>query len=132
MSGLARCALVFQQRENKGVGVIDVSEILVTRKTSLRNALSLMDQKALGILLLVDDRGSFERTVTDGDLRRLVLDGIQLDDGLTALPRIQSQLVPEGASRREALDLMNKHTINHLPVIDQLGKVVGVLDRKEI
>lgn len=112
--------------------MIDVTGILVTRNTSLRDALSLMNRRALGILLLLDSRGSFERTVTDGDLRRLLLDGVQLDDELDALPRIQSLVVPEGVARREALDLMNKHTINHLPVIDQLGKVVGILDRKEI
>jgi len=118
--------------KSEGVGVIDVPGISVNRNTSLRDALFLMDQKGLGILLLVDDHGSFERTITDGDLRRLVLEGVQLDDGLTALPRIKSLLVSEMTSRREALDLMNRHTINHLPVVDQLGKVVGVLDRKEI
>jgi dTDP-4-amino-4,6-dideoxygalactose transaminase len=35
-------------------------------------------------------------------------------------------------SRREALELMNRHSFNHLPVIDDAGQVVELLERKEI
>lgn len=109
----------------------DILQVSITRKSKLREALLALDQAGLGMLLLVDAEGMFERTVTDGDLRRMMLAGTQLDDILESLPRIQSQTIGITASRREALDLMNRHAINHLPVLDH-GKVVEILDRKVI
>lgn len=102
------------------------------RQSKLREALSRMDQGATGLLLLVDADGRFERTVTDGDLRRLLLKGGTLEDTLENMPPMTSHVIEEGATRREALDLMNQHGINHLPVISKQGQVVGILDRKEI
>lgn len=112
--------------------MVNIQNISVHRNSSLRDALSALDKAGLGLLLLVNERGLFERTVTDGDLRRLILNGIQLDDKLELLQQIQSVVISEGAARRDALDLMNKHGINHLPVINDTGEAVDILDRKEI
>lgn len=109
-----------------------ISEFLVTRQTSLMQALSQLDKYGYGILLLVNQQGTFERTVTDGDLRRLLLNGVTLNDSLESLAEISSVVVNELTSRRDALDLMNKHVINHLPVVDKSGVVIDVLDRKEL
>lgn len=110
----------------------DILSVSITRATDLRTALSILDQAGLGMLLLLNQQGLFERTVTDGDLRRLVLAGALLDDTLETLPRIQSQTIGPTATRREALDVMNKFAINHLPVLDDSGRVIEILDRKVI
>ncbi len=109
-----------------------INTLTVSRRSSLRDALARMDQGAVGLLLLVDGEGRFERTVTDGDLRRLLLKGATLEDSLESMPAVTSHVIAEGATRRDALDLMNRHGINHLPVLDPAGQVVAILDRKEI
>jgi dTDP-4-amino-4,6-dideoxygalactose transaminase len=112
--------------------LLNIRNVSVHRNTTLREALSILDKAGLGLLLLIDEYGSFERTVTDGDLRRLILTGAQLDDKLDLLLRIQSMVISEGASRRDALNQMNKHGINHLPVVNDAGQAVDILDRKVI
>lgn len=112
--------------------MVNIRNISVHRNSNLCDALLTLDKAGLGLLLLVDERGLFERTVTDGDLRRLILTGAQLNDKLELLRRIQSVVISEGATRRDALDLMNKHGINHLPVVNDAGQAVDILDRKEI
>src|SRR5688572_30122304 len=97
------------------------SNISVTRDMSLREALSLMDKGASGILLLTAGDGRFERTVTDGDIRRLLLAGATLDDTLDQLPHIDSRVLREGYTRQSALELMAAHGIDHLPVLDARG-----------
>jgi dTDP-4-amino-4,6-dideoxygalactose transaminase len=109
-----------------------IEMLTVSRQSRLREALTRMDQGAKGLLLLLDAGGRFERTVTDGDLRRLLLKGATLEDTLEAMSPMTSHVIDEGATRREALDMMNQHGINHLPVIGPQGQVVAVLDRKEI
>jgi dTDP-4-amino-4,6-dideoxygalactose transaminase len=110
---------------------MNIHDVSVNRNTSLRQAMSTMDKAGFGLLLL-DEDGVFERTVTDGDLRRLVLAGVHLDDSLSVLPKIEAVVITEDVSRRDALNLMNQHSINHLPVVNQFGRAIDILDRKTI
>jgi dTDP-4-amino-4,6-dideoxygalactose transaminase len=61
-----------------------------------------------------------------------VLTGVQLGDTLESLPKIESVVAREGLSRRDAIALMNRHSINHLPALDSDGRVTSVLERREI
>jgi dTDP-4-amino-4,6-dideoxygalactose transaminase len=109
-----------------------IEKVQVSRQSTLREALLALDQAGTGLLLLVNAHGQFERTLTDGDLRRLILGGADLDRSLADMPARESHVIREGATRREALDAMNRHRINHLPVLDATGRVLNILDRKEI
>jgi dTDP-4-amino-4,6-dideoxygalactose transaminase len=110
----------------------DIGSMTVARGSTLRVALATLDKAGTGILLLTHPDGRFERTVTDGDLRRLLLESGSLEATLGTLPTIQSVVVPDNYTRRQALDLMNQHAINHVPVLDAAGKVVEVLERREV
>lgn len=111
---------------------MNLKEFSISRNTTIRQALELLDRSGAGLLLLVKENGLLDRTITDGDLRRLLLHGVALTDTLEALPKIQSVVAIEGTTRREILDLMNRNSINHIPVIDKQGKLLDVLDRKVI
>jgi dTDP-4-amino-4,6-dideoxygalactose transaminase len=112
--------------------VINISEILVTRATLLGDALARIDRAGSGVLLLVDQEGLFERTVTDGDLRRLLLKGGDLKGALADLAVIDSVVVGEDCPRRSALALMNEHSIDHLPIVGKDRRAKGMLERREI
>ena len=81
----------------------------------------MLDRSGLGVLLLVNGDRKFERTVTDGDLRRMLLEGATLDQTLTSIAERRSIVLGENDTRREALEIMQKHTIDHLPVVDDRG-----------
>lgn len=110
----------------------NVGAISTTREARLRDALQLIDRSGHGLVLLTDSDGRFERTVTDGDLRRLLLEGAVMEDSLAKLPAISSLVIRQGASRRKAVALMDERQVNHLPVVDEGGRVVEVLERREI
>jgi dTDP-4-amino-4,6-dideoxygalactose transaminase len=110
----------------------DVTDIQATRGATVREALGLVDRSGYGMMLLVDEAGQFERTVTDGDLRRLLLSDVGLGDTLVTLPQIESLVMEEGGSRKDALALMDARGVNHLPVVDSQGRVVTVLARRSI
>lgn len=108
-----------------------LNRLLVHRKLSIREALEVMETSGFGILLLIDQNEVFERTITDGDLRRLILAGFNLDATLENLPQIKSVSVSENYKKKDVFDLMNQFSINHIPVIDACGKVIDVLNRKD-
>jgi len=112
--------------------VINVAAASVGRQVTVREALQRIDAAAAGILLLVRPDGTFERTVTDGDLRRLLLAGATLDESLEKLAQIESLVLREGYTRQSALELMTTHGIDHLPVMDARGFAVRVIERREL
>lgn len=92
-----------------------------------------LNETGAGILVLINDDGSFERTITDGDLRRLLIAGKDLQDNLTFIPTVNSISLREGSfSRRDALDIMNKNSINHLPILSDQGFLVDLIDRQSL
>ncbi len=109
-----------------------ISDISIRRSSQLREALEKLDRSGSGILLLTDDKGCFERTVTDGDLRRLILAGLPMDGGLQTLPKIDSVTASEEMSRRDALAVMDQRGVDHLPLLDAEGRVLQVLHRRDI
>jgi arabinose-5-phosphate isomerase len=83
-----------------------------------------------GAVMLLDEAGRLCGLFTDSDLARLI--EARRDDALdrpvcevmTASPRT----VPLGARVAEAVELLRRHKISELPVIDGDGRPVGLLD----
>lgn len=107
-------------------------EYIISKSTTLREALAVIEKGGRGIAILVDDHQKILRTVTDGDIRRLLLDHKTLEDSISILPDRQPATAPVGVSRVEALEIMDERQVDHLPVVDDQGHVVNVLDRRTI
>jgi len=93
-----------------------------------------MDRCALGIALVVDDQRRLVATITDGDVRRAILLGLELtqrvgellsppyDRGRNTLP----VTAVAGASREELLGLMTELHIRQVPLVDKENRVVDI------
>lgn len=100
--------------------------------TSLRDALEIIDRSGKGIAILVDENGKVKRTVTDGDLRRLILAGSELGDAVAALPGRVPTVGSRDTSRADALAIMNDKQLDHLPIVDSDGFLVDIYDRRTV
>ena len=109
-----------------------IQDILVRSDDPVRTSLERMNRSGRTVLLLVDAEGTFLRTVTDGDLRRLLLAGTELDETLAVLPAHRSWSVADGTELDDVLELMNRHRIDQVPVLDPLGRPVHVHLRREL
>jgi dTDP-glucose pyrophosphorylase len=96
--------------------------------------MGLMDHCALGIVLVVDDQRRLEATITDGDVRRAILLGIELDQSVCDLfvtrknhPRngfpITAQL---GTAPEEIQRLMAEFCVRQIPLLDAEQRVVDI------
>lgn len=110
----------------------DVKKIIVNVRCNVREALRRLDETGEGILLLVDPDGRLMRTVTDGDIRRLLIHDATLDDTLAHLPSMEPKTIGPDADESEALRLMNVFQIDHIPVLDGDGRPVSVVLRREV
>jgi dTDP-4-amino-4,6-dideoxygalactose transaminase len=107
-------------------------EILLPASTPWGEAIARMDATGQGILLVVDASGRLLRTVTDGDLRRAVLQGLPQERTLAELPGRAPWTVTEAASVAEVQQLMAQHSIAHVPVLDGAGRPLDLVHSADL
>ena len=110
----------------------EFQSLCLSPQTSLREALLRMDQTARGILLLLEGNGRLTRTVTDGDLRRAVIGQLAPSAPLSALAAQTPITLGQEADAAAVLALMDRHQIDHLPIVDAAGRAVDVVFRREL
>ena len=110
----------------------DLHSILVHADDTIRTALERLNRAGWTILLLVEPDGRLVRTVTDGDLRRMLLADHDLESTLRALPVQAPRTVPRNAPADLILQAMNRCQIDQVPEIDEAGRPIDLHLRREI
>jgi arabinose-5-phosphate isomerase len=100
---------------------------------SAKQAVTEMTRGRIGMTAVVDEEDRVRGIFTDGDLRRALEKGAYADDArvdqlMTAGPRT---IRPE-ALAVEAVQIMEKHKVNQLLVVDQRGALVGALNMHDL
>jgi dTDP-4-amino-4,6-dideoxygalactose transaminase len=110
----------------------EIAKLIVNGKATIRDALESLQATAYGILLMVDSAGKLIRTVTDGDIRRLLLARAGFDQSLELLPVQHPISVRFPCDEKIALEVMNKHKIDQIPVVDDEGRPLSVYRRRDV
>ncbi len=106
---------------------------IVKEGTPLSLALEELNQKRLGAVLIVNSVNHLTGILTDGDLRRIILKyqtlpEVEIEKVMTPHPK----KIEENRLAAEALELMEKHQITVLPVVNYDGLLVGILHLHDI
>ena len=109
-----------------------VDGIIINKDKSIKDALKMLNSSELLILLVLDNEGRLERTITDGDIRRLLLDEGSLDRCISDIPHKEPIVVLEGIHIKDVLALMYSHAVNQIPVVNEFGHPLGLHVRKNI
>ena len=107
----------------------DVAGILIGLDATIRDTVTTIDRGAFGLALLVDREGRLLATFTDGDVRRAVLAGIDLDAPVSVLYERREReplRATRNATATELLELMTSNGVRHVPLVDDDGRPVAV------
>ena len=95
--------------------------VLAPSSCSIRGAAQLMGEQAVSALLVVDDE-DLAGIVTDRDLRaRCLATGLSPEKPLSEIMTADPKTIDDQHTAFEALMLMTRHAIDHLPVVDSEG-----------
>ncbi|PKN20388.1 MAG: KpsF/GutQ family sugar-phosphate isomerase [Deltaproteobacteria bacterium HGW-Deltaproteobacteria-6] len=105
----------------------------VFSKTGIRQAISEIDEKNVGFVLITDKKDNLLGILTDGDVRRMVskglsFTGLTIDDVMTPNPKT----IGEKASLAETVEFMQKKEITSLAVINDKKKLKGYVHLHDI
>src|SRR5262245_51029040 len=117
----------------------ELAQVTVTPENSVRQVMECIDRSAKGIALVLDERRHLIGTVTDGDVRRAILAGMNLELPISELLNHREQAfasgaitAPLGTDDTALLHLMAEHTVRHIPLLDEDGCVADVAFLSEL
>lgn len=99
--------------------------ILVSPSSSIQEVLKVIDREALQLALVVDNDNRLLGTVTDGDIRRALINDLPLSYPISKIMFTAPTVVNVGTAKAHVLDLMNTKQLNSIPILDS-GIVVGL------
>ena len=104
----------------------------ITPETTVQEAAQLMKAEDVGALPIVED-GRLTCVITDRDLAiRGVADGL---DGASSVRELASKdvvTIDPQQSLEEAARLMAEHQIRRLPVVEEDGRLIGMLAQADV
>lgn len=103
--------------------------VTIRRGSTVANALKMMEEYHIGGIPVVDDDGYLVGIVTNRDLRFERDLGRKIDEVMTSENLVTTS---QGTNLEEAADILQSHKIEKLPVVDNNGKLIGLVTYKDI
>jgi arabinose-5-phosphate isomerase len=105
----------------------------VLHDRTVHEALFQLTAKRMGMTAIVDEHGRIEGIFTDGDLRRVLertgdFRALPITEVMTRAPRT----IAADHLAIEAVELMERHRINQMLVVDEAGKLIGALNMHDL
>lgn len=101
-------------------------KVIVSPNTTIREVLEIIDKEALRVAIVVLGCDTLVGIVTDGDIRRGILQGIELSAPVSTIMNNNPTSANVSLSSVELKTLMQERKILSLPIVDDSGKLVGL------
>lgn len=99
---------------------------LLPVSATLRDAVNNLNESSLKIVLIVNEQGRLQGTVSDGDIRRGLLGAASLDSPIIEVLHTNPFVVPEGMEKGLVLRFMVANKIQQLPIVNSDNQLVGL------
>jgi len=106
-----------------------IDPITLTKDRNVAHAKALMKKYRIGGIPVVNDSNNLIGIVTNRDLRFENDNDRVIEEVMTSENLVTTK---EGTSLKEAEEILQKHKIEKLPVVNSLGKLVGLITYRDI
>ena len=112
--------------------MVNIKKLFLRPDSTLNEAIKIIDLGAAQIALIVDENEVLLGTLTDGDIRRGLLKGYNLQSPVLKVMNKGFCSLSEDVNENRAMQLMNEKDIHQMPVIDSQGRVIRIYLMKEL
>ena len=110
-----------------------MKELLIEPNCSIVDALKILDKTAKRCLLVVNKKGELIGSLTDGDIRRGILKGINFNESVKKVYFSSPKSLRAGSFLKgDAVRMMQKESLEFLPVVDKNNCVIKILHFEEL
>ena len=131
-NAFASQALAEQSLESRVGDLALKKPLTIGPNKSLREALTLIDEKKVGSILIVEDQHTILGILTRYDvLSRVTLSNLDLSTPISAVMTSDVKTLTVDDTAEMAGLLMSRFNIRHLPVLDR-GELVGIISERDL
>ena len=102
--------------------------LLISQKTTIKEALKVIDTGAIRIALVVDENMKLLGTLSDGDIRRGLLNNLSLDDNIENLYFKNPTTALEGDSKDKIIQKAISKQVYQIPILNKEGILVDIVN----
>lgn len=105
-----------------------MKHLILSEEASFRDAVKALDENGNGFLAIVDSNMLLKGIITDGDIRRAILDDkTDLSEIINPTP----VTMPEGSLKTSIINTLKKTHKRHMPIVNESGKLIDVIELNE-
>lgn len=111
-----------------------MNDLCIQRTNTIREAATCLERNVRGVVLVIDEEGRLLNTITDGDIRRAMLAGINFDAQVEIIlkrkatsPYPQPVTAPAETNRTALLQLMQERGVRQVPLLDEENRVIDLV-----
>lgn len=108
-----------------------IQNIIVNKDISIKEALTKIEKNSKQICLIVEN-DKLIGTLTDGDIRRGFLKGLNLDSSIKSIIFTTPTTCNANDSKKEILAIALANKVHQIPIVDNYGKLVGLFETDEL
>lgn len=102
-------------------------ECIIHSGASIMEAVKAIDNGGMQIALIVDDDDRLLGILTDGDIRRAVIRGVDFSTEIENIMKVNPSVATVGQSNDEIRELMRARQVHQIPIVDANGRVERVV-----
>jgi len=93
---------------------------------TIGQAIRNLNEVSIKIVLVTNEAGELEGTISDGDIRRGLLNGLDLNSPIDSVIHRNALVVPPDLARELVMRLMVANKVQQIPVVNEHNHVVGL------
>jgi dTDP-glucose pyrophosphorylase/predicted transcriptional regulator len=106
--------------------MISWKKILIQPSDSLEHAIKILHDGGARITLVVDKDDKLLGTVTDGDIRRALINKLTMNSEVEIIMNNNPIKASKDFSKQELIQLMTSKGLIHMPIVDEKGAICGL------
>jgi len=101
-------------------------QAILPASATIKQVIKNLNQSGIKIVLVVNEQAKLEGTISDGDVRRGLLNGLDLNSSIETIIHRNALVVPPKMGREMVMQLMVANKIQQIPVVDEQQHIVAL------
>ncbi|NQY21382.1 MAG: CBS domain-containing protein [Campylobacteraceae bacterium] len=107
-------------------------KIILRENSTIKEALKIIDDGAMRIALVLNEKEQLIGTLSDGDIRRGLLKSLTLDDSIESIIFRTPIVCYMEDTKEKILDIAIKNKVYQIPIVDKDMKILGIEEVDEL
>jgi len=108
------------------VNKINWKDVAIPKNASIKEAINILNKTGLHIVLVVSEFDNLIGSISDGDIRRGMLRGENLESSVLNILNNKPLVVRENLPYKYVIELMNVNNIHQIPVVNHKNEIIDL------